>query len=186
MPRSPSSRTSSVRSAERHAAMLAVLLHFRIVVRSMRGHYRQVERACGVSGAHVWALAQVAELPGLKVSELARHLALHQSTASNMVDRLEKAGLVLRRRSARDARVVHLHATRRGEGVLAKAPPPARGVLQQALMALPATRLEALRDDLALLIRHMGADPGDADRALLADLVASAEDRQRASASPRR
>jgi DNA-binding MarR family transcriptional regulator len=181
MSRSP--RTVGARSKRRddarYEAMLAALMHFRIVVRTMRSHYKRVERACGVSGAHVWALAQIAAAPGIKVSELAQQLAIHQSTASNMVDKLQKAGLVSRARSSDDRRIVCLHATARGRGVLARAPSPVRGALQQALMQLPLARLAALRDELSSLVREMRADDHGAESLVLAELVTSRSPRPR-------
>jgi DNA-binding MarR family transcriptional regulator len=132
-----------------------VLVHFRTVVRAIRRHYQRVEQACGISGAQLWALAHVAESPGLRVGELAHALAIHQSTASNMLDKLESAGLLSRRRSDEDQRVVRLHVTARGRRVLARAPRPLRGVLQQGLHDLPEASLAALNRELATLVRAM-------------------------------
>ncbi len=158
-------------SDERYEAMLAVLMNFRIVVRTMRNHYRRVERACGVSGAHVWALAQIAATPGINVSDVAHQLAIHQSTASNMLDKLERAGLVSRVRSADDRRVVRLQATARGRRIVERAPPPVRGALQQALVDLPLSRLAALRDELGELLHRMHADGNRAEALTLATLL---------------
>jgi DNA-binding MarR family transcriptional regulator len=130
--------------------MLAVLVQFRDVVRAMRNHYRLVERAIGISGACVWAMAELESAPGLRISELAAQLAIHQSTASNLVERLAAAGLVERRSDA-DRRVAHVYLTRRGRLALQRAPPPQRGVLQEALSRLPLPVLLRLRRDLDTL-----------------------------------
>src|SRR5947209_19998420 len=82
--------------------MLEVLEQFRVIVKSIRRHYQDVERRAGVSGAQLWALAQIAEQPGGQVGALARALAVHQSTASNLVRGLEARGLVARERRGRD------------------------------------------------------------------------------------
>ena len=140
---------------DRHAAMNDVLLHFRTVVRAIRRHYQQVEASCGISGAQLWALVHVHQSPGMRVGELARMLAIHQSTASNMLDKLEAAGLVARKRNDEDQRVVRLFATARGRRVLASAPRPLRGVLQQGLLDLPQRSLESLNRELATLVRCM-------------------------------
>jgi DNA-binding MarR family transcriptional regulator len=162
-------------------AMLAVLRQFRALIRAARMHYRQVERECGVSGAYVWAMDEIAAAPGLRVGELARLLGIHQSTASNMVDKLQATGLVSRMRAAGDQRVVRLRLTARGRKALARAPAPRRGVLQQALASLPAARLAALHRSLALMLTHMhAAVSGDA---LLPDLLASGRRRAAAPAA---
>ena len=89
------------------------------------------------------------------MGELARALAIHPSTASNLVRRLEALALVSRRRSGGDQRTVQLYLTGRGEQALKRAPQPLIGVLQQALSQLPARRLEVLGRHLADLIGAM-------------------------------
>jgi DNA-binding MarR family transcriptional regulator len=151
--------------------MLSVLMQFRVVVRSMRRHYQSVERASGVTGAQLWAMAQIAASPGMTVGELARDLAIHQSTASNLIAELERAGLLVRERPADDQRVVRLALTRAGERVVARAPRPLRGALQEALMALPPARLAALHGDLGEVIEHMRGRGKDAQGELMSHLL---------------
>jgi DNA-binding MarR family transcriptional regulator len=135
--------------------MLEVLKLFRILVQSIRGHYQVVENRSGVSGALLWALAHVAKNPGSKVGELARALAIHQSTASNLVGRLESLGLLVRHRPRDDQRSVELKLTPKGRSALARAPRPLIGVLQQALLDLPNANLDALHQHLGALIATM-------------------------------
>src|ERR1051325_11439878 len=70
-----------------HARRLEVLAQFRVVFKSVRRHYQDVERRSGITGALLWALAEIASRPGTQVGELARALAVHPSTASNLVRR---------------------------------------------------------------------------------------------------
>jgi len=135
--------------------MLEVLEQFRIIVKSIKRHYQDVERRAGVSSAQLWALAQVAETPAAKVGELARALAIHQSTASNLLRALEARGLVTRERQGHDQRQVKLFASRKGLKLLRAAPRPLIGVLQQALSELPPARLHALHGELARVIALM-------------------------------
>jgi len=146
--------------------MLEVLEQFRIIVKSIRRHYQDVERRAGVSGAQLWALAQIAGQPGCQVGELARALAIHQSTASNLVRDLAARGLVSRERRGRDLRHVQLYVNAKGSRLLAAAPRPLIGVLQQALSELPAARLRALQAALAHVIARMRGKQVAAARAL--------------------
>ena len=137
---------------------LSVLQRFRVLIRTAQRHSQWVERQSGVTGAQLWALQELLERPGLRVGELAKMLALHQSTASNMIDKLESAGFVRKERTTADQRVVRLYLTETGEELLERAPSPARGVLPEALRLMPADELERLQADLdALLgqIRHL-------------------------------
>ena len=151
--------------------MLEVLEQFRIVFKSIRRHYQRVERHAGISGAQLWALSQVADKPGLKVGELARNLAIHQSTASNLLRRLVGLGLVKRRRHGKDQRSVALFATPQGLKVLRRAPQPRIGVLQQALSDLPPATLDALHRRLARLIAAMNAKDLEARSLPLSDIL---------------
>src|SRR5437762_4361928 len=81
--------------------MLEVLEQFRVIVKSIRRHYQDVERRAGVTGAQLWALAQIAEQPGGEVGELGRGLAGHQATASNLVRELAARGSAARVRPGR-------------------------------------------------------------------------------------
>ena len=146
--------------------MLEVLEQFRIVFKSIRRHYQSVEQRAGISGAQLWALAQIAGDPGATVGDLAKGLAIHQSTASNLLRRLEGLGLVTRQRKGKDQRVVALFATPQGLKVLKRAPQPLRGVLQQALSDLPARNLEVLRRELRKLIAAMRTKDLEAARAM--------------------
>src|SRR6185503_15349966 len=135
--------------------MLEVLAQFRVVIKSVRRHYQDVERRSGLSGAQLWALSKMAARPGGLVGDLAGTLAIHQSTASNMARRLEAAGLLRRQRRGRDQRRVQLYVTRKGRDLLGKAPRPLIGMLQQGLIDLPAASLRGLHEDLGALIKVM-------------------------------
>ena len=72
-------------------------------------HFRAIEAAAGISGAQLWALIEVRDHPGLTVSDVARRLSVHLSTASNLLDKLESRSLVKRTRNLRDQRIVQIH-----------------------------------------------------------------------------
>lgn len=131
------------------------LKQFRIILGAVRQHFRALEAACGVSGAQVWILATLAESPGITVSRLSETLSIHVSTASNMLDKLSKAGLAERRRGEEDRRVVNLYLTDKGQETLSRAPQPLTGLVPNALEKLPEPALARLHEDLALLIQHM-------------------------------
>jgi DNA-binding MarR family transcriptional regulator len=131
------------------------LKKFRVIFSAVRQHFRAVERACGVSGAQVWVMAVLAEHPGLRVSRLAEALAVHQSTASNLLDKMEHAGLVRRERGHKDQRVVEVYLTEAGLAALGRAPHPFTGVLPFALEQLSEGALARLNEDLDTVILHL-------------------------------
>jgi DNA-binding MarR family transcriptional regulator len=135
--------------------MLEVLEQFRVIFKSLRSHYREVQKRTGISGAQLWVLARVAASPGSHVGEVALSLAIHQSTASNLLKSLERRRLVARERGGADQRNVQLYATAKGLRLLRRAPQPLIGVLQQALTELPAPVLAGLHVSLARVIAAM-------------------------------
>ena len=141
----------------------SVLRKLRVIFSSAKKHFRIVEEKCGISGAQLWALIEVRDHPGIRVSVLAQLMAIHRSTASNLLDKLQGRGLIERVRTDADQRVVCLHLTGRGQHVVATAPRPARGVVPDALGRLPREDLAGLNvhlDELLgrLRVRDRGAD----------------------------
>jgi MarR family transcriptional regulator, organic hydroperoxide resistance regulator len=147
-----------------------VLKKFRLVFRSAKKHFQWVEQRCGVSGAQLWAMWELGERPGMRVSELASALSIHQSTASNMLDKLEGRSLIRRERSEHDQRVVKLFLTESGREVVAKAPQPARGVLVAALDGMPTESLCELEKQLDALIQGMKVRDRDGALTPLSDI----------------
>ena len=136
--------------------MLAVLTQFRIVVANLKQHYGDIQKITGVSGTQLWTLIAISQQPGIKVGDLAREIAVHQSTASNLLERLAELGHIERRREGADQRVVSLYLTKQGERAVKIAPKPAMGLLQNALLSLPEARVAGLRNHLDELIRTIG------------------------------
>jgi DNA-binding MarR family transcriptional regulator len=135
-----------------------VLRRFRLVFNAIKTHFRQVEKKAGVGGAQLWALAVVRETPGIGVSDLARAMDIHQSTASNLIRSLVDQQLVAAEKAGADRRAVQLRVLPGGLKVLKKAPGPFTGVLPQALASLDRQTLKRLDRDLGRLIELLGAD----------------------------
>jgi DNA-binding MarR family transcriptional regulator len=135
-----------------------VLRQFRVVFNAVKSHFRQVEREAGLGGAQVWALSVIERSPGIGVTDLARALDIHQSTASNLIKALTERGLVAATREGADRRSVALRVLPAGDAVLRSAPAPFTGVLPDALASLDPATLARLEQDLAVLIKALHAD----------------------------
>lgn len=152
-----SGRPSANAQTAAHDAV-RVLRQFRLVFNTVKTHFQQVEKRAGLGGAQVWALSVVRERPGIGVNELARALDVRQPTASNLVKALAEQDLLEVRKDERDGRAVMLHLRPGGARVLRRAPGPFTGVLPEALAKLEPATLERLEQDLAELIKVLGAD----------------------------
>jgi DNA-binding MarR family transcriptional regulator len=150
---------------------MQVLKKFRLIYGSVRQHFREVEQTCGVSGSQLWVLQEVSSRPGIGVSELALRLSIHQSTCSQLVEKLAVRGLILKERSREDQRRIGLSLSEAASLLLAKAPGPAEGVLPEALMTLPEETLRALDASLAQVIGQLRIRDDRLADNLLADLA---------------
>jgi DNA-binding MarR family transcriptional regulator len=154
----PRKRTTRRRARTRRAeASLALqtLQEFRTIFGSARRHDAEVRRVAGISGAQLWALSAIARSQGMRVNDLAEQMALHQTTASNLINALVQRKLVRRSRDDADQRVVRLAVTTEGKRMLLRAPGPYVGLLVDALRHLDSPDLRRLRKALLVLTTVM-------------------------------
>ncbi|MEO5825309.1 MAG: MarR family transcriptional regulator [Gemmatimonadales bacterium] len=92
-------------------APLGMALH-----RLARRHRAQLAHLLAAHGVHAgqdMLLCEVWEEPGLRQAALATRLGVEAATITRMVQRLERGGLVERRRDPHDGRVSRIHPTPR-------------------------------------------------------------------------
>jgi DNA-binding MarR family transcriptional regulator len=134
------------------AGSLAVLQKLRVVIRAAQRHSLWIEKQCGVNGAQLWIMQELADVPGLRVGQVTALLAIQQATTSNLLDGLVRKGLVVKTRDPADQRVVKLFLSAQGLALLETAPKPARGLLPEALAKLEPTHLNVLNSGLQGLL----------------------------------
>jgi len=165
MTRSTPGRKAPAQAAQSIDSRL-VLRQFRQIFNAVKTHFRQVESKAGLGGAQIWALALVREQPGIGVTELARRMDVHPSTASNLVKVLIEKGLVATEKDDVDRRAVQLRVLPAGTRVLRSAPGPMEGVLPDALESLDPALLLRLHRDLSVLIDRLRIDSDGAQTPL--------------------
>ncbi len=90
------------------------------------------------------------------VGEIGRDVGLESSTLTPLLKRLETAGLVSRRRDAKDERQVRIRLTEEGRALQARAAHVPGCILERTGMDLSA--IETLRDEITALAAHLRAD----------------------------
>src|SRR5437763_3050686 len=143
--------TSSL-SVEGTKALQAV----RGLVAALSQSARLIEQRTGVSNAQIFLLQQIAAEPDLSVNELAERAMTHQSTASVVLSRLERRGLVRRAPSAADGRSVVLRLTPAGRRLLRRAPAPVTSQVVDAISRLTSAEVRMLRRGICALGREAG------------------------------
>lgn len=146
-------------------AAVEVFAKFRkLTITSTRRHFDSMSRQTGINGALTAALWEIKQSPGLRVCDLSGAMAIHQSTASNLVDKLINMKLVGRNASDSDRRVIRFHLTPEGEELVKRAPQPSRILLQDALTKLTPEALKTLNDLLDFLIRQLDSSSEETSR----------------------
>lgn len=185
----PDSERAALRSL-RHKASLSpdgarALQAVRGLVAALSRSARRIEQRTGVSNAQLFLLQQIATEQDLSVNELAARAMTHQSTASVVLSRLERRGLVQRVRSPVDARSVVLRLTAAGRRLLRRAPAPTTSEIVAAIARLSPAETRMLRSGLAALAREAGFTI-DESPMLFQDAEASAARQTGADNRPRR
>lgn len=96
-------------------------------------------------------LAFIHNCPGSSLSRLADSLAVTRATASTMVDKLVRSGMVVRTTDPTDRRNVILSLTKSGERQLLATRRIAIAELAEVVKALPPEKLATMEESLGLL-----------------------------------
>lgn len=114
-----------------------------------RAHRNRAEAAFSELGLHTgqeWVLFELWKQEGLTQSELVTRLGVEPPTVTKTLDRLEKAGLVLRRPDSEDARVSRVYLTPKGRSL--------RGSVEKIWRDLETRSTQGLSDvEKALMLR---------------------------------
>jgi MarR family transcriptional regulator, temperature-dependent positive regulator of motility len=97
-------------------------------------------------------LITVAQNEGLSQTGIVERTGVDRSTLADIVRRLQKRGLLQRRRTKRDARAYAVKLTDQGRQVLRSAEPLAKRVDQRILDALPTKRRDQFLGALASIV----------------------------------
>ena len=132
-----------------------VLQCLRRLTRAIDRHSSALARRYGLTGPQLAVLQALAQLGEVSTSELARRVSLSQPTVSGIVHRMASRGLVTRRPSEWDRRVVLLSPTAEGHRLLSQSPPLLRQPFLDRLAELEPWEqmqlLHALRQIVAMI-----------------------------------
>lgn len=121
-----------------------------------RDRFEQALAPLGLRVRHYGALAALDELGPVTQSALGERLRVDRSTMVAVVDELEVAGRVLRRRDPQDRRAYRLELTADGQAVLRRAVAVVGQVLDDVLAPLTQRQRRDLHGTLEVLLRHLG------------------------------
>lgn len=121
-----------------------------VAARNVIALYRPVLEPMGLTHPQYLVMLALWERAPLSVKDLAGLLALDPGTLSPLLKRLESAGLVVRRRSAEDERVLAVTLTEEGAALRAQAEQVPPAII--ARLGMPLSELESLHASLTSVI----------------------------------
>lgn len=98
-------------------------------------------------------LGAVAEIEGASQTELVRATGVDRSTLAEMVSRMERKGLLSRRKDRQDGRAKRVWLTEAGRARLDQALPAMRAVDDALVALLPRTRQQSFQSALESIVR---------------------------------
>jgi DNA-binding MarR family transcriptional regulator len=146
-----------------------VMKSIRRIVRAIDMRSKKVARETGLTIPQIVILQAVRDLGEVTTAAVSRQADLSPATTVTILDKLEGRGLVTRRRSIADRRIVHTALTPDGARILAAAPPLFSEAFSKRFEQLPRARQREIVDafeTVADLLDHNRLDPGRADLAL--------------------
>lgn len=140
----------------------ATLRAIRRILRATDQGGRKLAVATGLTPSQLLVLQQIDRVGETTPSVVASALQFGQATVTNIVDRLEEAGLATRERGAHDKRKFILRATKAGRDILAAAPDLLQERFRDRFEALPAWEQAMMLAALERLGHLLDADEIDA------------------------
>lgn len=141
---------------------IRILRSLRQIIRATALYSRDLQARHKVTVPQLTCLYAVAENEPATTTRIAREVLLSPSTVVGILDRLEAAGLVRRRRDTGDRRLVNVTLTEDGLRLVAQTPPPLQADLARALQNLPELERATIALSLERLVALMEAGALDA------------------------
>ncbi len=129
------------------------------VSRLLRRRFDERARLIGVTRPQWRTLTILRRNEGINQGGLAELLEVEPITLCRMVDRLEEAGLVERRRDPEDRRAWQIYLTDKARPLIEKLSVIADGLFDLALDGISESEREALQDTLDRIRTNLGTEP---------------------------
>ncbi len=94
----------------------------RQIVRAMDVHSKYLYKYYGLSSPQLSILKELSEVNEIPTGQLAKKISLSQATVTDILDRLEEKGLIIRQRSSFDKRRVYIQISEKGKAIVSKNP----------------------------------------------------------------
>jgi DNA-binding MarR family transcriptional regulator len=160
-----------------------ILTSLRRIVRAVSLYSRQLLIRYDLTAPQLTCLRHLVRHGSRGAGELAAGISLSQPTVTGILDRLERKGLVERRRSAADRRRVAVALTPAGRELATSVPMPLQERFARGLARLPESRRQHIDSALKEVVELMEATRVDAAPVLAGEPSMSEEPEEGATAA---
>lgn len=140
----------------------SILSSLRRITRAIDLHSRKLASEYRLTAPQLVCLRQINAEGYYTPSQLAREVSLSQATVTGIIDRLERGGLVERRRDHKDRRRVSIYITEKGKELVSKAPMPLQEKFAGRLERLDESKRALIDKTLKEIVEMMEAADIDA------------------------
>ena len=156
---------------------LEILIKLRKIIRSINLESKRIEHKFGISIPQLLLLQYLSDQEDYKATakDIKLYINLNASTVSGIIKRLENKGLVARLPNPDDRRAAFVTLTAKGAVLLKTSPTTLQEKLSVRLKALTSQQIDALNENIDLLIKIMDAENLDAAPIIAADEIPSNE-----------
>ena len=123
----------------------------------LRRHFNRRATQFGATSSQWRAMFRLSREPGMKQVELADRLDVEPITAGRIIDRLEEAGLVERRRDPVDRRIWRLYLTDKADPLIERLKVVAEECLAGAFTGIDPEQMAAARAVMQRIRENMSA-----------------------------
>jgi DNA-binding MarR family transcriptional regulator len=125
---------------------------------SLQSVSKRMVKVLGVTGPQRLVIRVVGRFPGISAGEISDILCLHPSTLTGILQRLQRRGLVSRRRDPEDARRSRFTLSARGKALDAQQNGTVEAAVMRALDRIPNQKLAAGAEVISILADEMARE----------------------------
>lgn len=147
-----------------------VLIALRQIIRATDLYSRKLSKVAGLTAPQLLILQATASHGEMTMGDIATEVSVSQATVTTILDRLEKRGLIERKRGERDKRRVYAYLTDAGRDIMERAPTPLQDEFMSRFSHLEDWEQSLILSSLQRVAAMMNA--GDIDASPVLDLGA--------------
>ena len=137
-----------------------LLILLRKITQAVDLHSKYLNKNFGLTGPQLIILQELSN-GDMTVSELARKVSLSQGTVTDIIHRLEKKDLIIKRRSNQDKRRVLITLSEKCKVLLALAPPPLKETFTNSFSQIEEWEQLMILSSMNRIVKMMSAESID-------------------------